>query len=66
MQNVSFSFSTFLWISAPNSLVVKAVNFQSSSHVLKTTGWLQSRSPLHPSKVDQMSTKNFWELCGKK
>ena len=23
-------------------------------------------SAFHPSKVDKMSTRNFWELCGKK
>ena len=49
-----------------NGLVVKALDSQSRSPVFKTTGWLQGRLSLHPSEVDKMSTRNFWELNGKK
>ena len=34
--------------------------------VINTTGWLQGELNLLSSKVIQMSTKNFWELSGKK
>ena len=42
-----------------NGLVVKALDSQSRSPVFKTTAF-------HPSEVDKMSTRNFWELSGKK
>ena len=32
----------------------------------KTTGGFKVDSAFHPSKVNKMSTRNFWELGGKK
>ena len=32
----------------------------------KPLGGSKVDSAFHPSKVDKMSTKNFWELSGKK
>ena len=55
--------SHFLW---SNGLVVKALDSQFRGPVFKTTGWLQGRSAFHPSEVNKMSTRNFWELSGKK
>ena len=55
-----------LWFLDCHSLVVKVLDSQSRSPVFKTTGWLQGRLSLHPSEVDKMSTRNFWELNGKK
>ena len=59
-----------------HDLVVKALDSQSRGLVFKTTGWLQGRlslsggfkidSAFHPSEVDKISTRNFWELSGKK
>ena len=52
-------------ISSRHHLVVKAMG--SRGPVFKTTGWLQGlESVFHPSKVNQMSTSNFWELSSKK
>ena len=50
-------------------LVVKALDSQSRGPVFKSTRWLQGRlslSAFHPSEVDKMSTRDFWELSGKK
>ena len=33
---------------------------------LKPLGGSKVDSAFHPSKVDKMSTRNFWELSGKK
>ena len=51
-----------------NGRVVKALNSQFRGPELKTTGWLQGRGSkaFNSSKVYQMSTKNSWELSGKK
>ena len=49
-----------------NDLVVKVLDSQSKGPVFKTTGWLQGLLSLHPSEVDKISTRNFWELSGKK
>ena len=48
-----------------NGLVVKVLDYQSRGPVFKTTGWLLD-SAFHPSEVDKMSTRKFWELNGKK
>ena len=55
-------------LSWSNGLVVKALHSQSRGPVFKTTGCLQGwiDSALHPSKGDKMSTRNIWELKGKK
>ena len=47
--------------------VVKALDFQFRGPVFKTTGG-GSKADLafHPSVVDKMSARNFWELNGKK
>ena len=42
--------------------MVKVLDSQSRGPVFKTTGWLQG----HPSEVIKMSTRDFWELSGKK
>ena len=48
-------------------LVVKALDSQSTGPVFKTSGWLKVDSVFHPSEVDnKMSTRNFWEISGKK
>ena len=47
-------------------LVVKVLDSQSRGPVFKTTWWLKVDSDVHLSEVDQMSTRNFWELGGKK
>ena len=39
---------------------------QSRCPVFKTMGSSKVNSAFHPSKVDQMSTRNFWEVSGKK
>ena len=49
-----------------NGLVVKALDSQSRGPVFKTTGGSKVDSAFHPSEVDKMSTRNFWELNGKK
>ena len=33
---------------------------------LKPLGGSEVNSAFHPSKVDKMSTRNFWQLSGKK
>ena len=49
-----------------NGLVVKALDSKSKDPIFKTTGWLKVNSAFHPSEVDKMSTRNFWELSDKK
>ena len=49
-----------------NSLVVKALASQSRGPVFKPLGGSKVDSAFYTSKGDQMSTKNFWELSGKK
>ena len=49
-----------------NGLVDKALDSKSRNPIFKTTGWLKVNSAFHPSEVDKMSTRNFWELSGKK
>ena len=49
-----------------NCLVVKALDSQSRGPVFKPLGGSKVGSPFHPSEVDKMSTRNFWELSGKK
>ena len=49
-----------------SGLVFKALDSQSRGPVFKTIGWLQGRlSPFYPFEVDNMSTRNYWELNGK-
>ena len=47
-------------------LVVKALDSQFRGPVFKTLGDSKVDAVFHPSEVDQMSTRNFWELSGKK
>ena len=48
-------------------LVVKALDSQSRGPVFKKpVGGSKVDSAFHPSEVDKMSTRNFWELSGKK
>ena len=47
-------------------LVVKALDSQSRGHLLKTMGGSKADSAVHPSEIDKMSTRDFWELSGKK
>ena len=50
-----------------NGLVVKALDSQSRGPVFKKSlGGSKVDSAFHPSEVDEMSTRNFWELNGKK
>ena len=49
-----------------NGLAVKTLDFHSRGPVFETTGWLQGRLSLSSSEVDKMSTRNIWELSGKK
>ena len=46
--------------------MVKALDSQSRGPISKPLGRSKVESPFHPSEVDKMSTKNFWELSGKK
>ena len=54
---------SYLW---GNGLVVKVLDSQSKGSVFKTAGWLQGPLGLQASEVDKISTRNFWELIGKK
>ena len=59
------------FISWSNGLVVKALYSQSRGPVSrgpcsKPLGGSKVDSAFHPSEVDKMSTRNFWELSGKK
>ena len=47
-------------------LVVKALDSQSRVPCSKPLGGSKIDSAFHPSEVDKMSTRNFWELNGKK
>ena len=47
-------------------LVVKALDSQSRVPCSKTLGGSKVDSAFHPFEVDKMSTRNFWELSGKK
>ena len=49
-----------------SGLVVKALDSQSRDPVFKTTWGSKVDSAFHPSEVGKMSTRNFWELSGKK
>ena len=49
-----------------SGLVVKALDSQSRDPVFKTTWSSKVDSAFHPSEVGKMSTRNFWELSGKK
>ena len=49
-----------------NGLVVKALDSQSKGSLFKTTGWLEGGLALYPSEVDKTSSRNFWEISGKK
>ena len=45
--------------------MVKVLDSQSRGPVFKTFG-SKVDSAFHPSEIDKMSTRNFWELSGKK
>ena len=45
--------------------MVKALDCQSKVPVFKTLGGSKVKSVFHPSEVDKMITRNFWELSGK-
>ena len=49
-----------------NGLVVKVLDSQSRGPEFKTTGGSKVNSGFHPSYVNEMSTRNFWGLSGKK
>ena len=49
-----------------NGLVVKALDFNPGVLCSKPLGASKVDSAFHPSEVDQMSTRIFWELGGKK
>ena len=49
-----------------NGLVVKALDSQSRVPCSKPLGGSKVNSAFHPLDVDKMSTRNFWELSGKK
>ena len=44
----------------------KVLDFQFVVLMSKLLGGSKVDSAFHPSKVDKMSTRNFWELSGKK
>ena len=46
--------------------VVKALDSQSRVPSSKPLGGFKFDSAFHPSEVDKMSTRTFWELNGKK
>ena len=46
--------------------MVNALVSQSKGSMFKSTGWLQVDPAFHLSEVDKISTRNFWELSGKK
>ena len=61
MQAVLFSF--FLSnILENNGLVVKVLDSQSRSLMVKALGGSKVNSAFHPSEVDKTSATNFWEL----
>ena len=47
-----------------DGLAVKALDSQSRGPVLKPLGGSKVDSAFHPSEVDKVSTRNFWELSG--
>ena len=49
-----------------NGLVVKALDPNPGVLCSKPLGGSKVDSAFHPSKVDKMSTSDFWELSGKK
>ena len=49
-----------------HGLVVKGLDSQSRGPVLKPPGGSKVDSASHPSEVDQISNRNFWELSDKK
>ena len=49
-----------------NGVVVKALDSQSRGPVSKPLGGSKVNLEFHPSEVDRMSTRSFWELSGKK
>ena len=49
-----------------NGLVVKALDSQSRGSMFKITQWFEGDLTFYLSEVDQMSTRNFSELSGKK
>ena len=46
--------------------MVKALDSQSRGPMFKTLGGSKVDSAVHPSEVDKMSTRDFWELGGKR
>ena len=49
-----------------NGLVVKALVPNPGVPCSKPLGGFKVDSAFHPSEVGKISTRNFWELCGKK
>ena len=47
-------------------LVVRALDSHSRNPGFKTLGGSKVNSTVHPSEVDQLSTRNSWELNDKK
>ena len=60
MNQMKFS-STKFWIRKKINLIVYGLLFGS-----KPLGGSKVDSVFHPSEVNKMSTRNFWELSGKK
>ena len=54
------------FITISNGLAVKALDSQSRVPCSKPLGGSKVDSAFHPSEVDKMSTRNFYELSGKK
>ena len=49
-----------------NGLVVKALDSRSGAPCSKPLGGSKVESAVHPSDVDKMSTRDSWQLSGKK
>ena len=65
-QLLSFLFPVIQLVIYVFGLVVKALDCQSRGPVFKTTGGSKVDSAFHPSEVEKMSLRNFWEISGKK
>ena len=64
LQSLSCELSN-LALQSNNGLAVRALDSQSRDPVFKPLGGSKVDSAFHPSDIDKMSTKNFWELVVK-
>ena len=63
----TLSITLFSQLTLSNGQLFRMLDSQSRGPKFKTTWWLQGRlTAFHPSKVNQMSTRIFWVLKGKK